>query len=104
MRLHSLAVRQCSIALKRFTAPCWNADEQHDRARDRSESGDPVGTDEDGKVLRECVVKVMEDAALRKRVGEAARAHAWREFSLEVFRHRVLALLGEAANKNGGPR
>jgi glycosyltransferase involved in cell wall biosynthesis len=56
----------------------------------------------DAKALRECIVKVMEDAALRKRVGKAARERAWREFSPEVFRRRVLGLLKAAAGKNGG--
>jgi glycosyltransferase involved in cell wall biosynthesis len=52
----------------------------------------------DAKALRKCIVKVMDDPALRKRVGEAARERAWREFGPEVFRRRVLALLsGESA-------
>jgi glycosyltransferase involved in cell wall biosynthesis len=47
----------------------------------------------DAKALRECIRRVMGDAELRRRVGEAARERAWREFSPEVFRQRVLALL-----------
>jgi glycosyltransferase involved in cell wall biosynthesis len=45
--------------------------------------------------LRQCIQRVMSDAGLRRRVGEAARQRAWREFSPEVFRQRVLALLRE---------
>jgi hypothetical protein len=47
----------------------------------------------DAERLRQTIVMVMENADLRKRVGEAARARAWREFSPEAFRRRVLSLL-----------
>lgn len=46
--------------------------------------------------LRRCITRVMEDAQLRRQVGAAAKERAWREFSPEVFRRRVLALLAEA--------
>ena len=36
---------------------------------------------------------VMKDPGLRRRVGEAARERAWREFSPEAFRSHVLSLL-----------
>jgi glycosyltransferase involved in cell wall biosynthesis len=43
--------------------------------------------------LRDCIQLVMQNPELRKRVGEAARERAWREFSPDAFRQRVLALL-----------
>jgi glycosyltransferase involved in cell wall biosynthesis len=49
----------------------------------------------DAERLRQTIVMVMENADLRKRVGEAARARAWKEFSPEVFRRRILSLLKE---------
>ncbi len=51
----------------------------------------------DAEALRYYIDLVMKDSELRKRVGEAARERAWREFSPDVFRRRVLSLLeGEA--------
>jgi glycosyltransferase involved in cell wall biosynthesis len=47
----------------------------------------------DAEGLRRCIDLVMRDPELRQRVGEAARARAWREFSPEVFRQRILCLL-----------
>ena len=50
--------------------------------------------------LRQCIGMVMRDPELRKRVGRAAREHAWKEFSPQVFRQRVLAhLAGEPMNR-----
>ena len=49
----------------------------------------------DAEALRKTILLVMEDAALRKRIGEAARERAWKEFSPEVFRRRILSLLKE---------
>lgn len=45
------------------------------------------------QALRQTIRLVMEDPRLRERVGAAARERAWREFSPEVFRRRVLALV-----------
>jgi len=58
----------------------------------------------DPKALRHYIELVMRNPSVRKRVGEAARERAWREFSPEVFRRRVLALLegGDVANWHGG--
>jgi glycosyltransferase involved in cell wall biosynthesis len=47
----------------------------------------------DWKAVRRHIVQVMEDAELRRKVGQAARERAWREFSPDAFRSRVLALL-----------
>lgn len=47
----------------------------------------------DAEALRYYVQLVMTDAELRNRVGENARERAWREFSPEVFRRRVLSVL-----------
>lgn len=47
----------------------------------------------DADALRECIRRVMEDTELRQRVGRAARERAYREFSPEAFRQRMLALL-----------
>jgi hypothetical protein len=47
----------------------------------------------DADALRQCIVRVMEDPELRRRVGAAARERAQREFSPDVFRRQVLALL-----------
>jgi glycosyltransferase involved in cell wall biosynthesis len=47
----------------------------------------------DAEGLRRAITMVMENPDLRKRVGDAARERAWREFSPEVFRRRVLSLL-----------
>jgi hypothetical protein len=46
--------------------------------------------------LRDCIQLVMQNPELRKRVGEAARERAWREFSPDAFRQRVLALLTDS--------
>lgn len=43
--------------------------------------------------LRSTIDRVMRDTELRKRVAEAARERAWREFSPEAFRQKVLAIL-----------
>ncbi len=43
--------------------------------------------------LRGCIDRVMRDPDLRERVGHAARERAWRDFSPEAFRRRVLGLL-----------
>jgi len=43
--------------------------------------------------LRACIERVMSDSELRRRVGQAARARALKEFSPEVFRQSVLSLL-----------
>jgi len=56
----------------------------------------------DAEALRECVVMVMQDGELRKRVGEAARKRAETEFSPEVFRRRVLWLLEAGLDGKGG--
>jgi glycosyltransferase involved in cell wall biosynthesis len=53
----------------------------------------------DAAALRQCITKVMGDAELRKRVGEAARERASKEFSPEAFRRSVLLLL-EGSPKN----
>jgi hypothetical protein len=55
----------------------------------------------DMEALRRCIAKVMEDAELRKRVGQAARDRAWREFSPEAFRRQVLSLLDSVAFRGG---
>jgi len=47
----------------------------------------------DVEALRECIIKVMSDPSLRQRVGAAARERAHKEFSPEVFKRRILALL-----------
>jgi len=47
----------------------------------------------DAEGLRRCIDLVMRDPELRKQVGGAARERAWREFSPEVFRRRILSLL-----------
>jgi len=44
--------------------------------------------------LRRCIDLVMRDPLLRKRVGQAAQERAWKEFSPEAFRRRVLRLMG----------
>jgi hypothetical protein len=46
----------------------------------------------------------MSDAELRRRVGQAARERALKEFSPEIFRSGVLALLrGDDTPATGGP-
>jgi glycosyltransferase involved in cell wall biosynthesis len=53
----------------------------------------------DAKALRQCIQLVMGDPELRRRVGQSARERAWREFSPEVFRRRILSILkGESAS------
>jgi glycosyltransferase involved in cell wall biosynthesis len=47
----------------------------------------------DSHTLRQRIQHVMSDAELRRRVGHAARERALREFSPEIFRRSVLALL-----------
>ena len=47
----------------------------------------------DAAALRHYIDLVMKDQELRRRVAEAARERAWKEFSPEVFRLRVLSLL-----------
>jgi glycosyltransferase involved in cell wall biosynthesis len=47
----------------------------------------------DSHSLRQCIQRVMSDAELRRRVGQAARERALKEFSPEIFRRSVLALL-----------
>jgi glycosyltransferase involved in cell wall biosynthesis len=47
----------------------------------------------DWESIRECIQKVMEDPALRDRIGKAARQRAEKEFSPEAFRATVLSLL-----------
>jgi glycosyltransferase involved in cell wall biosynthesis len=47
----------------------------------------------DAEGLRQCIQRVMGDAELRRRVGQAARERAFKEFSPETFRRGVLALL-----------
>jgi glycosyltransferase involved in cell wall biosynthesis len=47
----------------------------------------------DVDALRACIEKVMGDPELRRRMGAAARERAHREFSPEVFKRRILALL-----------
>jgi len=51
----------------------------------------------DAEALRYYIELVMKDSELRKRMGAAARERAWRDFSPEVFRRRVLSVLEEAA-------
>jgi glycosyltransferase involved in cell wall biosynthesis len=43
--------------------------------------------------VRRYIVQVMEDDEVRRAVGQAARERAWKEFSPNAFRSRVLALL-----------
>lgn len=43
--------------------------------------------------LREHINQVMRDPELRNKVAQAAREHAWREFSPEAFRRNVFSLL-----------
>lgn len=47
----------------------------------------------DALALRRKIQLVMEDAELRRRVGEAARARAWRDWSPEVYRSSVLGVM-----------
>lgn len=47
----------------------------------------------DWEAVRRCIVQVMDDARLRRRIGQAARERAWKEFSPGAFRSRVLSIL-----------
>lgn len=47
----------------------------------------------DWEAVRRHIVQVMEDAELRRRVGQAARERAWKECSPDAFRSRVLRVL-----------
>lgn len=48
--------------------------------------------------LRSRIKRIMEDAVLRRKVGEAARKQAWLEFSPEVYRSNILDVMkGPAA-------
>lgn len=47
----------------------------------------------DALTLRRTIKLVMEDAGLRRRVGEAARGRAWRDCRPEVYQSNVLAVM-----------
>jgi rhamnosyl/mannosyltransferase len=50
----------------------------------------------DPEALRRAITTLLEDAALRTRLGDAGRRRIAEEFSLEMFRVRLLQLYGEA--------
>jgi rhamnosyl/mannosyltransferase len=50
----------------------------------------------DPDALRRAITTLLEDAALRSRLGDAGRRRAVEEFSLDRFRARLLRLYEEA--------